>query len=141
MIWNIFLFRNKVNRSIDRSFHCFILLLIRYGDKTPKTFLGRAFGIMWILVGAIMLSLFTALFTNAMQASLDGTRCRDIDGKEVNESTCSIHSCFHHRFPSFFLSLPRVKRPFFSTHYVLFFSASLIYSQFFAEMCKTKYLS
>ena len=31
-----------------------------------------------------MLSLFTALFTNAMQASLDGTRCRDIGGKKVS---------------------------------------------------------
>ena len=31
-----------------------------------------------------MLSLFTALFTNAMQASLDGTRCRDIGGKDVS---------------------------------------------------------
>ena len=30
-----------------------------------------------------MLSLFTALFTNAMQAALDGTKCKDIDGKEV----------------------------------------------------------
>ena len=30
-----------------------------------------------------MLSLFTALFTNAMQAALDGTKCQDIDSKEV----------------------------------------------------------
>jgi len=57
--------------------------VIRYGDKTPKTFLGRLFGVVWILVGAIMLSLFTALFTNAMQAALDGTKCQDIDSKEV----------------------------------------------------------
>ena len=60
------------------------LFLIRYGDKTPKTLCGRAFGIMWILIGAITLSLFTALFTNAMEASLDGTGCRDIGGKEVS---------------------------------------------------------
>ena len=31
-----------------------------------------------------MLSLFTALFTNAMQAALDGTKCLDIDSKEVS---------------------------------------------------------
>ena len=57
---------------------------IRYGDKTPKTFLGRVFGVIWILVGAIMLSLFTALFTNAMQAALDGTRCQDMNSKDVS---------------------------------------------------------
>ncbi|XP_066018735.1 uncharacterized protein [Pocillopora verrucosa] len=62
------------------------LTTVGYGDKTPKTLCGRAFGIMWILIGAIMLSLFTALFTNAMQASLDGTRCRDIGGKKVGVS-------------------------------------------------------
>ena len=60
------------------------LFLIRYGDKTPKTFCGRSFGIIWILIGAITLSLFTALMTNAIQASLDGTRCRDIGGKKVS---------------------------------------------------------
>lgn len=59
------------------------LTTVGYGDKTPKTFLGRLFGVVWILVGAIMLSLFTALFTNAMQAALDGTKCQDIDSKEV----------------------------------------------------------
>lgn len=59
--------------------------LIRYGDKTPKSSLGRLFGVIWILVGAMMLSMFTALFTNAMQAALDGTKCKDIDGKEVRQ--------------------------------------------------------
>ena len=59
--------------------------LIRYGDKTPKSFLGRLFGVIWILVGAMMLSLFTALSTNAVQAALDGTKCKDIDGKEVRQ--------------------------------------------------------
>ena len=34
-------------------------------------------------MGAIMLSLFTAMATNAMNTALDGTKCKDIDGKEV----------------------------------------------------------
>ncbi|KAL9981407.1 hypothetical protein ACROYT_G010108 [Oculina patagonica] len=59
------------------------LTTVGYGDKIPKSFLGRLFGIIWILVGAIMLSLFTAMATNAMNTSLDGTNCKDIDGKEV----------------------------------------------------------
>ena len=78
------------------------LFLIRYGDKTPKTLCGRAFGIMWILIGAMMLSLFTALFTNAMQASLDGTRCRDIGGKKVsnpNMNTLKPFAPKHHYAP------------------------------------------
>ena len=69
---------------VIKSFHPCFVFLIRYGDRTPKTFLGRTFGVVWILVGAIMLSLFTALFTNTMQAALDGTRCQDIDSKVVS---------------------------------------------------------
>lgn len=70
------------NKSRIITFQIFIFSY-RYGDKTPKTFLGRLFGVVWILVGAIMLSLFTALFTNAMQAALDGTKCQDISSNEV----------------------------------------------------------
>ena len=32
-----------------------------------------------------MFSVFTAVITNTMQASQDGTRCRDIGGKEVSK--------------------------------------------------------
>ncbi|XP_029195323.2 uncharacterized protein LOC114960956 isoform X1 [Acropora millepora] len=59
------------------------LTTVGYGDQTPTTFLGRMYGVIWILVGAIMMSLFTALFTNAMQGALDGTRCKDITSKDV----------------------------------------------------------
>ena len=58
--------------------------LIRYGDKTPKSSLGRLFGVIWLLVGAMMLSMFTAMSTNAMNTALDGTICKDIDDKEVS---------------------------------------------------------
>lgn len=59
------------------------LTTVGYGDKIPKSSLGRLFGVIWILVGAIMLSLFTAVATNALNTALDGTKCKDIDGKEV----------------------------------------------------------
>nr|XP_058953093.1 uncharacterized protein LOC131780509 [Pocillopora verrucosa] len=59
------------------------LTTVGYGDVTPKSFLGRIFGIIWVLVGAVMMSLFTGLIISAMQASLDGTKCKDIAGKEV----------------------------------------------------------
>ena len=49
-----------------------------------------------------MLSLFTAIFTNAVQASLDGTRCRDIGGKKVsnpNMNTLKPFAPKHHYAP------------------------------------------
>ena len=58
--------------------------LNRYGDKIPKSSLGRLFGVIWLLVGAMMLSMFTAMATNAMNTALDGTICKDIDDKEVS---------------------------------------------------------
>ena len=58
--------------------------LIRYGDVTPKTLPGRMFGIIWVLVGAVVMSSFTATFINAMQTAVDGTKCKDIEDKEVS---------------------------------------------------------
>ncbi|PFX26168.1 Potassium voltage-gated channel subfamily G member 3 [Stylophora pistillata] len=59
------------------------LTTVGYGDKIPGSIPGRLFSIIWILVGAIMLSLFTAMVTNAMNTAMDGSKCKDISGKEV----------------------------------------------------------
>ncbi|XP_066018878.1 uncharacterized protein [Pocillopora verrucosa] len=59
------------------------LTTVGYGDKIPGSIPGRLFSIIWILVGAILLSLFTAMVTNAMNTALDGSKCKDISGKEV----------------------------------------------------------
>ena len=56
-----------------------------------KSFLGRIFGIIWVLVGAVMMSMFTGLIISAMQASLDGTKCKDIAGKEVRIKKKKFH--------------------------------------------------
>ena len=58
--------------------------LIRYGDVTPKSLPGRVFAIIWVLVGAVVMSLFTATVISAMETAVDGKKCTDIDGKEVN---------------------------------------------------------
>lgn len=58
--------------------------IIRYSDITPKSFPGRVFGIIWVLVGAVVMSLFTAAVINAMQTAGDGPKCKGIDGKEVS---------------------------------------------------------
>ena len=62
----------------------FSIDLLRYGDVTPKSVPGRVFGIIWVLVGAVMMSLFTATVINTMQTAVDGTNCKDIQGKEVS---------------------------------------------------------
>ena len=78
----------SIIKLVDMHTVCFVLFFfhLRYGDgdKTPKTLLGRLFGIVWVIVGAIMMSLFTALIINAMQGAFDGTKCQDIASKEVS---------------------------------------------------------
>ena len=62
----------------------FSIDLFRYGDVTPKSVPGRVFGIIWVLVGAVVMSLFTATIISDMQTAVDGTKCKDIEGKEVS---------------------------------------------------------
>ncbi|KAK3707975.1 hypothetical protein QZH41_010734, partial [Actinostola sp. cb2023] len=45
---------------------------VGYGDKTPKTILGRAFGTLWILIGLVMIAIFTAKATNALTTTHTG---------------------------------------------------------------------
>ena len=68
----------------------FSIDLIRYGDVTPKSVPGRVFGIIWVLVGAVVMSLFTATVVNVMQTAVDGTKCKDIEGKEVSVNVGSL---------------------------------------------------
>lgn len=41
----------------------------RYGDRSPKSALGRVFCILWIITGVIIVSIFTALVTASLSAS------------------------------------------------------------------------
>ncbi|XP_022782916.1 uncharacterized protein LOC111323754 [Stylophora pistillata] len=42
---------------------------VGYGDRTPKSYLARFFGILWILIGLVLCSFFTATFTSALTSS------------------------------------------------------------------------
>ena len=42
-----------------------------------------------------MLSMFTAMATNAMNTALDGTICKDIDDKEVSGTKSQKLSSYH----------------------------------------------
>ena len=60
--------------------------LYRYGDKTPKSPLGRVFGVAFILVGLVVVALFTGSVTSVLTNKpglLDGA------GDET-VSTCNI---------------------------------------------------
>lgn len=55
---------------IDWLFDClFNPLTHRYGDRSPKSALGRVFCILWIITGVIIISIFTALVTASLSAS------------------------------------------------------------------------
>ena len=41
----------------------------RYGDKAPRSFGARLFGIVWILVGLVIISTFTATITTMLTTS------------------------------------------------------------------------
>ncbi len=40
-----------------------------YGDKAPRSFGARLFGIVWILIGLVIISTFTATITTMLTAS------------------------------------------------------------------------
>ncbi|XP_068747356.1 uncharacterized protein [Montipora capricornis] len=42
---------------------------VGYGDKAPRSFIGRLFSILWILVGLIVITMFTATVTSALTNS------------------------------------------------------------------------
>lgn len=42
---------------------------VGYGDKTPKFVLGRLFGVLWILIGLVVIAVFTATATSALSIS------------------------------------------------------------------------
>jgi hypothetical protein len=40
--------------------------IFRYGDRTPVTILGRLFGIVWTLVGLVLLSIMIGTLSNSL---------------------------------------------------------------------------
>ncbi|EDO48754.1 predicted protein [Nematostella vectensis] len=77
LIWIMEMFHNKdefppsfVRGSYEGFWWAFIsMTTVGYGDKTPRSVAGRVFGVVWILVGLIVISTFTATITNAFSLS------------------------------------------------------------------------
>ena len=43
-------------------------LHFRYGDKAPRSFIARVFAFFWVLIGLVIISIFTATVTTALTA-------------------------------------------------------------------------
>ena len=55
------------NTSLQRvTIVCFFPLSSRYGDKTPKSLPARIYSAVWMIVGMIILSIFTSEVTSGL---------------------------------------------------------------------------
>jgi hypothetical protein len=71
-----------VNVVLKQYLETFILFETRYGDKTPRTVLGRSVAILWTLCGQIMVVMFVAHITSQISSSIIKEDIR-IYGKKV----------------------------------------------------------
>ena len=62
--------------------YIFTVSNLRYGDRSPKSPYARAFCIIWILLGIVLISLFTGLITAAL--SVSATPVFKVNGAKVN---------------------------------------------------------
>lgn len=62
---------------------------VGYGDKAPKTFLGRLLALVWMFSGVVIISVFTAAITSSLTlASLDDTPVQSVkDLQKVDVGT------------------------------------------------------
>ena len=57
-------------------------MLFRYGDKAPRSLIARCIALVWILIGIVVFSLFTASLTTIL-ASASENEAVEITGKKV----------------------------------------------------------
>lgn len=56
---------------------------VGYGDKTPRSFIGRLFGVLWILLGLIVITMFTAIVTAALTNLSSPEFTNSMEGMDV----------------------------------------------------------
>ena len=59
-------------------------MLHRYGDRAPRSIAARIFGLAWMLLGIILMSIFTATLVSAIQAE-------DKVGSDIKGTRVGIH--------------------------------------------------
>ncbi|KAJ7333696.1 hypothetical protein OS493_015779 [Desmophyllum pertusum] len=70
---------------------------VGYGDKTPRSFFGRLFGVLWILLGLIVITMFTATVTSALTHSSSPEFTNALEGQNVavfNESNAESEAIY-----------------------------------------------
>ena len=63
-----------------------LFICYRYGDKTPRSFFGRLFGVLWILLGVIVITMFTATVTSALTHSSSPEFTSALEGQKVSKN-------------------------------------------------------
>ncbi len=58
--------------------------LSRYGDKTVHSIAGRMFGMIWIMMGIVIMSIFTATLSAAFTSATSTAVSNDIRGTNVS---------------------------------------------------------
>lgn len=59
-------------------------MMCSYGDKTPRSFIGRLFGVLWILLGLIVITMFTAIVTAALTNLSSPEFTNSMEGMDVS---------------------------------------------------------
>ncbi|XP_031569206.1 uncharacterized protein LOC116303754 [Actinia tenebrosa] len=63
--------KNFFTGSYEGFWWAFVTMTtVGYGDKTPKSVCGRLFGVLWILIGLVIIAVFTAGATNSLNAGI-----------------------------------------------------------------------
>ena len=63
----------------------FLFCVVRYGDRYPKTIVGRAIAILWFLTGIVLSSLLVSSITSSMSVRILDQHLNVARGKKVTE--------------------------------------------------------
>lgn len=61
-----------------------IVYICSYGDKTPRSVIGRLFSVLWIFVGITIVSFFTATITSAITIATVKNPCETLENRTVS---------------------------------------------------------
>ena len=74
-------FQKQLGKGISSGiwWACVTMTTVGYGDKTPKSFLGRILGVFWMFSGIILISSLTATITSSMTLDRLDARVESIE--------------------------------------------------------------
>lgn len=73
----------KHNARTSVTLNSIMFLFLSYGDKVPRSFGGRLFGVVWINVGLVILAIYMGIVTSSLSTnSLE--QVNNIYGMPVN---------------------------------------------------------